>query len=159
MSTEWDTSIAAASDEPGVILGQYDTLWQEFQATIASMSEKEMASPGRVGEWSAKDLLAHLGRWNDAAVTIIDDRLAGRPLGETYDDYEAWNARWAEEDRALTLQEARTRCESAHRRLRGLIAELAADRWDKVVRSWVRGSGVEHLEEHLADLRGAGTSS
>jgi hypothetical protein len=152
MSEEWSTG--AANEAPSAILARLDTRWGEFQAAISGMDEAELIAPDRIGEWSAKDLVAHIGRWLDAAVTVIENRLAGRPRGETYDDYESWNARWAEEDRYLTVEQARQRCEAAYSRLRGVISDLPAERWDKVVRGWVQGSGVEHLEEHLADLRG-----
>jgi hypothetical protein len=152
-------STSTESEAPSAILARYDALWREFQATVSAMDEAELEAPARVGEWSAKDLLAHVGRWCDAAVMVIDNRLAGRPRGETYDDYEAWNARWAEEDRNLSVEQARQRCEAGYARLRGVIADLPTERWDKVVRGWVHASGVEHLEEHLADLRGEAQST
>jgi hypothetical protein len=150
-----ETSTSTESEAPSAILARYGALWGEFQAAISAMDEAELVAPARVGEWSAKDLMTHMGRWCDAAVVVIDNHLAGRSHGETYDDYDAWNARWADEDRALTVQQARQRCEAGYLRLRGVIADLPPERWDKVVRGWVHGSGVEHLEEHLADLRSA----
>lgn len=158
MSDEAGTDQATQLEEPAAILDRIDAVWREFQGAIGGMSEAELTAPGRVGVWSIKDLLAHIGRWYDAAVVVIDNRIAGRPRGETYDDFDAWNARWAEEDRGLTPAEARSGCEAAHDRLRALVADLPADRWDKVVRGWVEGSGYGHLEEHLADIRGAGSA-
>ena len=138
--------------DPAAILSEYDRAWQELERVIGGLSEQEMLAPNHAGAWSRKDVLAHIGRWDDAGCEVIEDHMAGGKLAEQYRDFEPWNARWAAEDSARTLQEVLTRARAAHERMRALIASLSADRWDALVYEWA-GVGIEHIDEHLVDLR------
>ena len=45
------------------LLEQIDTNWNKLQAQIAILSDEEFVEPNTVGEWSVKDVLAHLMEW------------------------------------------------------------------------------------------------
>ncbi len=141
------------SADPAAIVQRIDQLWLELQVEIDRWSEAELAEPGPDGAWSGKDILAHLGRWSDAAFAVVQAHLDGRSLASEYDDYETLNAQWAAEDASLSLTEVQARARTAHDQLRELLGGLAPEQWDGVVRDWVFADSVEHVEEHLAELR------
>jgi len=71
------------------------------------LSDEEMLEPGVVGDWTLKDLIAHLTRWEAELVKLLwqvrqgilpTSILAGDM------DYDAINARWRQEDEARPLE-------------------------------------------------------
>ena len=153
MSNDVDPASEHNVQEPAAIVRRVDDLWLELQIDVDRWSEADLQTPGPGGAWSGKDILAHLARWSDAAFAVIQAHLDGRAVAAQYDDYETLNAQWAAEDAGLSLTEVRARARTAHEQLRQLIGDLAPARWDSVVRHWVTADGVEHIEEHLAELR------
>ncbi len=47
------------------VLEKLDQTWAEFQGSFAGLSESQMAQPGVTGEWSVKDILAHVTAWEE----------------------------------------------------------------------------------------------
>jgi len=143
----------SAGIHPEAILRRYDETWLQLEEVIRSLTDAELSLPGREGEWSGKDILAHIARWQSVACEVVEARAVGREPAELYADYDTWNDRWVVEDRTLSTGEIRDRLAAAGRRLRELAGSLPGARWDDLVQEWVEQTGVEHVEEHLASLR------
>jgi hypothetical protein len=79
---------------------------QRLSQVISGLSEKETLAPGVVGDWSLKDVLAHLTRWEAELVKLLWQLSQGRTpaslLVEEIDTDEI-NARWQQEDQARPL--------------------------------------------------------
>jgi hypothetical protein len=105
-------------------------------ALLAKLTDEQMDVPGSIGggEWSAKDLLAHLAFWERLALEALDDWRGGRKPGveavfeggaEGVDEANAGNhARWRSEPVSAVRAEAR----EVHERLARAIA-AATDEW------------------------------
>ena len=52
---------------------------ERLEATLAGVSEEQMTAPGAVGDWSVKDLLAHLIFWEQAPVRALRAEARGEP--------------------------------------------------------------------------------
>lgn len=143
---------AARSEQQDSLFARADLLWQELNQLLDARPHAELLAPRLVGDWSGKDLIAHLGRWKEAAIEVIEDHLAGRDPVD-YDDFEPWNQQWAARDAALTLDQARRYAGSAHDRLQRLARSVPAERWDATVQGWFKGSSVNHLQDHIEALK------
>lgn len=71
---------------------------QALEATLAQVGGERMTQPGVEGDWSVKDLLAHITFWERWMVRIIGEALRGeRPEmpapGLTWDDLHLLNER------------------------------------------------------------------
>ena len=57
--------------EPEVLVDELTRERDAFFEALASVSEESMTTPGLVGEWSGRDLIAHVGYWVGHATDVI----------------------------------------------------------------------------------------
>ena len=112
------------------------------------------------GEWTRKDVVAHIEAWERRVV----DTLRALRAGETIDDVETddRNARFFARDRDRSLDDVRAREAEAYRALLAAIdgasdEELFDGRhfaWTggDPFADWFRGNADEHYDEHLEQL-------
>ena len=122
-------------------------------SAIYGLSEAELTMAGPVGRWSVKDVMAHLGRWEEICLEELQKHLRSEHSTQDYRDALPYNDQWESELQALTLQESIEKFEAAHYRLFGLLSALTPEQWDGYVRAWVRGSTWHHFEEHGEQIR------
>jgi hypothetical protein len=113
------------------------------------------------GEWTRKDVLAHLEAWERRVVDLLEMLRAGRPIESDVDTDER-NARFFERDRGRSLEDVRSRERAAYEAMLAAIdgasdEELFDGRhfaWTEgdPFASWFRGNGDEHFDEHLEQL-------
>jgi DinB family protein len=136
--------------------------------TIAGIDEAALDRKAVVGEWSIKNVLAHIAAWEAWVVQALPVRLA---TGKTPEDYLArihdedrFNAEEVAEREELTPSEQlieleRTR-EALLSELRGLDAAAWErtnlwDAWKGTLAEYLRASLIEHEQEHIEELRAA----
>lgn len=94
--------------------------WDELLASVDGLSDAQMVEPGVVGDWSVKDLLAHVTTWEDEALKHLPEIAAGKPqqrYKDVYGGLDAFNALTFEKNRARSLDEVRARLTEVHERL------------------------------------------
>ncbi len=139
--------------EPQEILAHVTASRVALTSAIYRLSEAELTTKGAVGDWSVKDVMAHIGRWEEICFDELQKHLHGEQSTEDYRDALAYNDRWEAELQALSLQETIERFETAHYRLFGLLSSLTPEQWNGYVRAWVPGSTWHHFEEHSEQIR------
>jgi DinB superfamily len=138
---------------PQEILAHVTTARVALTSAIYGLSETELSREGVVGRWSVKDVMAHLGRWEEICLAELQKHLRGEQSTEDYRDALPYNDKWEAELLPLSLQESVDLFETAHYRLFGLLSSLAPEQWNGFVRAWVRGSIWHHFEEHGEQIR------
>ncbi len=106
------------------LLQKLDTAWAQITESYAGLSESELTEGAVTGDWSVKDLLAHVTTWEEEALKYLPLILAGeRPprYSVTYGGIDAFNALMTERTRDLSLADVRGRFEETHRRLVAFI--------------------------------------
>jgi hypothetical protein len=144
-------------------LARGDELWARLWALLGERSDDELRRPGASGpEWTGKDVLGHLAHWHEHALEGVSAIVEGRePLSRS--NFDEWNARWFEEDAALTPAEARSRCRESRDQLRAYIQGLTDEQWDGATYTWPDGVTEHihawadanmggHYQEHLDEL-------
>ena len=139
--------------EPQEILAHVITSRVALSSTMYGLSEVELTTKGAVGEWSVKDIMAHIGRWEEICFDELQKNLRGEQSIEDYRDALAYNDRWEAELQSLTFPETIELFETSHYRLFGLLSSLKPEQWNSYVRAWVRGSTWHHFEEHSEQIR------
>src|SRR5258708_10263501 len=107
--------------EPQEILAHVSAAGVALTCAIYGLSEAELTMAGAVGRWSVKDVMAHLGRWEEICLAEVQKHLRGEQSTEDYRDALPYNDRWEAELHMLSLQEAIGLFETAHYRLFGLL--------------------------------------
>ncbi|MFL5659154.1 MAG: DinB family protein [Ktedonobacteraceae bacterium] len=127
-------------------------------SAIYGLSEAELITQHPVGKWSVKDVMAHIGRWEEVCFDVLQAHLRGEKASEDYRDYLSYNDKWEAELQAYSLQEAIEHFETAHYRLFAFLAALTPEQWNGYVRTWVQNAIWHHFEEHGEQIRAWRTS-
>ena len=63
------------------LLKRLDTAWGAFKESYAGLSDAQLMKPGVTGDWSVRDILAHVSTWPPARIAspCRDRRAAGAP--------------------------------------------------------------------------------
>ena len=129
-----------------------------FFEALAAVSPESMTTPGLVGEWSAREVIAHLGYWVGHATETIHSVEQDRPMGPepSVDEVNATVARIARDtDLAAVQRREEASVEALVERLRILdpaLLDLVLSDGD-TLRNAIRDDGADHYREHAAALR------
>ena len=97
-----------------------DTAWTEFKESYAGLSEPQMLEHGVTGNWSVKDIIAHVTWWEEEALKHLPLILeGGRPprYSVKYGGINAFNALMTERKKDLSLAEVFKEQTETHQRL------------------------------------------
>jgi uncharacterized protein (TIGR03083 family) len=138
---------------------------QRLDAALARVADDRWTTPELAGQWSIKDLLAHLGWWEEWIVGVYATLLRGeapyaRPLDKkAVDDL---NAQALAKSHDRPLAEVRRREEEAYRNLLSAVekapeADLFAPgrfAWlqGETLAEWIVNNAYGHYDEHLVDV-------
>ena len=122
-------------------------------SAMYGLSEDELTREGPVGRWSVKDVMAHIGHWEEVCLEEFETHLRGERTGKNYRDVLALNDQWEAGLRALSLRESIEMFEATHYRLFGLLSALQPEQWSSYIRVWVPGATWDHFEEHTEQIR------
>ena len=140
-------------------LNQIATTWEDLHAAFAGLTDEQMQEPGVSGDWSIRDVLAHVAVWDTECRNVLPEIAAGRRghPGDDEEDTDTFNARMTQEMRGMPIDAVRELLADSHRllldHLQGLDpgdivstsvepfrARLASDTWD-------------HYPQHAASIR------
>jgi len=132
-----------------------------FNEALADVDPALLMAPGLVGEWSARELIAHLAYWTGHAAEALHQAEQGRveEFGEDEMDVDARNAVVARVAAETDLATVRQREEAAFGalldRLKHADPSWLEDRvsYGDTLEDVVRDDGADHYREHTADLR------
>jgi hypothetical protein len=102
------------------LLGRVKEAWEALEASYAGLSSSEMTEAGVTGDWSVKDIIAHVTAWEEETLKHLPIVLAGkrRPrYSEAYEGIDGFNAMAAERKRDLSISEVLRQRDETHRRL------------------------------------------
>ncbi len=119
------------------LLNRLDTAWVAFQASYAGLSTSRLTEPGVTGDWSVKDIIAHVTWWEEEALRHLPLIIAGdRPprYSVTYGGIDAFNAMMGERKRDLSLSDVLTQQDDTHRRLIDFIQSVPEDQLTRETR-------------------------
>jgi hypothetical protein len=132
-----------------------------FGAALGDIDAALLTTPGLVGDWSARELVAHLGYWTGHAADALHAAEEGRAAEFDAEalDVEARNATVARVAASSDFETVRSREEASFEalldRLRDADPAWLAQRTatGDTVEHALREDGAEHYLEHAADIR------
>ena len=136
---------------------------QDLLDALDRVSHASMTTPGLVGEWSGREVIAHVGYWAGNAVEVIhaveegraDEVGEGKPPTDEVNDTVARVAR--ETDLATVRKREAASVEALIERLRRLDSSLLATRLPDgaTLEEGIAEDGAAHYRQHAGDLRRA----
>ncbi len=136
------------------LLSRIETAWSDLQQSFAGLSQDELQEPGVAGDWSVKDVLAHVTSWDEEALTALPVIAAGRRPAR-YGGVDNFNAREVPRRRSLGLEEGLERLGAAHERLLAYLASQPESLFatETRFRHRLRLDTYSHYPEHARAIR------
>lgn len=133
------------------LIAAEDAGWDELHALMHELTPEQTEQPGYYPEeWSAKDLLAHIGGWLAEAGLVLERiRVGTYKPGEV--DIESMNREFLALMRDVPLQTVRAQASAARARMLMAWGELPGLTPEAAF--WIRKAGAEHYGDHLSRLR------
>lgn len=140
--------------EKSELLNWLEEQHQNWEALLDQIGPASMDQPGVNGDWSMKDMVAHLAGWNGRHVDSFQANLRGEPVPppawpadlQTDDEINAWIY---ETNRGRTARQVLDESEQVFQRLFAAVKELPED----VHIETVHQGGREYYLVHLGDQR------
>jgi hypothetical protein len=151
------------TDDAAALVDELVAARADFMAALDALAPARLSSARLVGDWSARELVAHLGYWAGHAVEVIHAVESGRAdeAGADEPPVDDVNATVARVARMADLGTARKREAASVEALLERLATvdpalLSVSLPDGATLAQAVGQdGAEHYAEHAADLRSA----
>jgi len=109
------------------LLNTIERRFNEFCASYRGLTPEQLLLPGVTGEWSVRDLIAHVTWWEEEALKHVPTVLAGgRPerYSTAYGGIDAFNALMTRQRAHLPLEHVLAQQTTVHRKLIGIVADI-----------------------------------
>ena len=140
------------------LLGRLDSAWGAFEGSYAGLSDAQLMKPGVTGDWSVRDILAHVTTWEEEALTHLPLILEGgtpERYSVRYGGIDAFNARMTEQKADLSLAAVRRQLDETHRRLIDFVRKAPEDQLSRETRfrRRLRLDTYSHYPQHAEAIR------
>jgi DinB superfamily len=110
--------------------------WTALKESCVSLSEAQLLEPGVMGEWSVKDILAHVTPWEEEALKYLPLILTGGrpPRYIQSGGIDAFDAQMAEQKRNMALSEVLRQLEETHLRLLDYLHSMPEEHFTRETR-------------------------
>ncbi|MGZ6319910.1 MAG: ClbS/DfsB family four-helix bundle protein [Ktedonobacterales bacterium] len=154
---------SAATGKEG-LLAQIRAEHESWRALLDEIGEERMEEPGPMGDWTFKDLVAHLGGWRERTVHRLEagpGQEPPTPWPSNLTDDDEINAWFYEQNRDRPLRDVLAEYDAHFGRLAAAIAALQDEDITTPGRfEWMEGGALaeadffDHLhEEHEPSIR------
>jgi hypothetical protein len=111
--------------------------WERLRTLLEEHADRYNLHDPAGTPWSSREIYAHFARYQSSNIRHMQRLLAtGELWPSTGEDENAINERWAAEDRALTLDQARAWCDATTAQARAVAMSLPPEVWSEFGR-WV----------------------
>jgi hypothetical protein len=140
------------------LLRQLDKAWTAFKGSYAGLSDSQLTDAGVTGNWSVKDMIAHVTWWEEEALQHLPLIMKGdRPprYSMKYGGINAFNAQMTEQKRGLSLPEVLRQQGETHRRLIAYVQNTPEEQFTRVTRfrRRLRLDTYSHYPKHAKAIR------
>ncbi len=127
-------AVGLAGSEPAELVALVDAAWAEM---IRLAGLLDLDAPSRLSGWSSRDVLVHLGSWDEHRrfATLLDDARRGR--AHEVDDADARNSLLVSAHHDASVEEIVGALEEARERATSFLASAELD---QIGREWTRSS-------------------
>ena len=138
------------------LLREADEAFSELRRAVEGLTDEEMRRVW-LGSWGVREILIHISGWHEAMTPALG-RIAGGeapyPAG-TYDDFDAWNARFVLQKTGVKTDEVLAELDASHTNFVGAARSVPDQHFEPGggARELFEGAGPGHYREHAAQIR------
>jgi hypothetical protein len=123
-------------------------VWNELACLLEKHPDENLHGKGSP-PWTSRDVYAHLTRWLNRNNAHIEAYCSGKELPQLLKTPEEINDIWQEEDKGMSLDEARRKAGVALASRIAAIEAIPPDKWDAEMSRLVYIDGASHYARHL----------
>jgi hypothetical protein len=118
------------------LLKRLEKAWTAINESYDGLSDAQLTEPGVMGNWSVRDILAHVTTWEEEALKYLPLIINGGrpPRYIQYGGIDAFNAQMTEQKRGLALTDVLRQLDETHRRLIDYIENVPEDYFTRETR-------------------------
>jgi hypothetical protein len=140
------------------VITKIEQSWTDFKESYAGLPAERMLEAGASGEWSVKDIVAHVSAWEGEALKYLPVVLDGkRPprYSVLYGGIDAFNAQTASQARQLSLDEVIRQSDETHTRLIAYLQDAPEEEFasETRFRRRIRLDTYSHYPIHTQAIR------
>jgi hypothetical protein len=140
------------------VLERLDSAWKDFEESYAGLSESQLMIPRVTGEWSVRDIIAHVTWWEEEALKYLPVIRAGGKsprYSVTYGGIDAFNAMMTEQRSGVSLAEVLRQHDEVHARLMDYVRAAPEDLFTRETRfrRRLRFDAYGHYPVHAKAIR------
>lgn len=140
------------------LLKRIDSAWGKLKASYIGLSDSELLESCVTGNWSVRDIIAHVTWWEEEALKHLPLILAGgkpQRYSVAYGGIDAFNAQMTEQKRNLSLDEVLRQRDETHHRLIDFIQTVPEDQIARETRfrRRLRLDTYSHYPKHAEAIR------
>ncbi len=139
------------------LLKQLEKAWAAIKESYTGLSDSQMMEPGVMGNWSVKDILAHVTTWEEEALKYLPLIITGGrpPRYIQYGGIDAFNAQMTEQKRSLSLSDVLRQLDETHLRLIDYIGSVPEEHYTRETRfrNRLRLDTYSHYPKHARAIQ------
>jgi hypothetical protein len=140
------------------LLRRLDDAWRAFHESYGDLPEEKRLEPGVIGDWSVKDIIAHVSVWEEETLKHLPVILTGQKpprYSVTHGGIDAFNAETMKQRKNLPLAEVLRQSEAIHQRVIALIESAPEAQLDSKTRfrQRLRLDTYGHYKRHTNAIR------
>lgn len=151
-------SAIPASAEPSKeqLLNAAAREYKAFHEALQGLNEEHMNEVW-LGTWSIKDIVAHISGWHREMGPVLERIARGErpvPEGVSYDDVNAWNAKFAAARRGAEVADVLLEFDKSHEYFMHAAAAVPPERFRPGKTAWkiVDNNSAHHYREHREQI-------
>jgi hypothetical protein len=138
------------------LLREADETFADLRRAIDGLSDEQMREVW-LGTWGVREILIHIAGWHHAMIPALQHIAraeAPYPAG-TYDDFDAWNARFVAEKAGVKAADVVADLEASHRAFLAASRDVPDRHLESggAARELFDGVAPGHYREHTAQIR------
>jgi len=138
------------------LLREAEHAFGELREAIGGLAEEEMCRVW-LGTWGVREILIHVSGWHRAMTPALAHIARGEPPypAGTYDDFNAWNARFVDREPGAKIADVLAELDASHRDFVAAAAAVPEPHFAAggAARDLFEGTGPSHYREHTAQIR------
>lgn len=142
--------------EKATLLRDADLAFTDLNGVIEGLTDDEMRRVW-LGSWGVREILIHISGWHHEMIPALGRIAHGEPApaAGTYDDFDAWNARFVERKAGVKVVDVLNDLDASHRAFMRAAAAVPDAQFGPAgaARELFEGAGAGHYREHAAQIR------
>jgi hypothetical protein len=131
--------------------------YKAFHESIQGLNEQQMTEVW-LGSWSVKEIVAHMSGWHREMLPALERLARGQkpmPEGVSYDDVDAWNARFAAAAGTSAVADVLLEFDKTHEAFMRAADTIPEARYEPGRTAWklVDLNAGHHYREHGEQIR------